>query len=333
VFSPVTVVRDTENMTRRRDTAPEGEPSPFAPLVDDFLSYLTVERGASPNTISAYRSDLKRYMAFLAGRGKTTPETIARDDVAAWIGALRVEGAAARTIERRVAAVKSFHRFLVREGITPNHPTAALPLPQVPERLPDVASIEDIERFLSQPFPEGPVGHRDRAMFEVLYGCGMRVSELVGLDLRDVEMTEGYLRVFGKGSKERITPISGAAAVALQEYLAHGRPFLRTKGGARRQDPDAVFLNVRGGRLTRATIHALVHAYGGRVGLDLHPHTLRHSFATHLLEGGADLRALQEMLGHADISTTQVYTHVDRTHVREEYLSTHPRARIRRSDA
>jgi integrase/recombinase XerD len=165
-------------------------------------------------------------------------------------------------------------------------------------------------------------------MLEVLYGCGIRVSELTGLDLRDVDLAEGYLRVFGKGRKERVTPISGTAAAALREYLTHGRPFLRTKRAATRQDPDAVFINVRGGRLTRATVHAMVHTYGGRVGLDMHPHTLRHSFATHLLEGGADLRALQEMLGHADISTTQVYTHVDRSHLREEYLSTHPRARI-----
>jgi integrase/recombinase XerD len=298
-------------------------------MVDDFLGYLTVERGASPNTIAAYRSDLARYLAFLDDRGIGSVDDIARDDVAAWIGALRAAGAAPSTIERRVAAVKSFHRFLVREGVTTNHPTAALPLPQVPQRLPDVVSIDDIERLLAQPFADGPVGHRDRTLIEVLYGCGVRVSELVGLDLRDVELTEGYIRVFGKGSKERVTPIAGTAAAALQGYLVHGRPFLRTKSGARRQDPDAVFLNVRGGRLTRATVHALVHMYGGRVGLDLHPHTLRHSFATHLLEGGADLRALQEMLGHADISTTQVYTHVDRSHVREEYLSTHPRARIR----
>jgi len=139
-------------------------------------------------------------------------------------------------------------------------------------------------------------------------------------------VNEGFVRVFGKGSKERLVPIAGAALAALQEYLAHGRPFLRTKAGAVRQDPSAVFLNARGRRLTRQSVFAMVRRYGGRVGLDMHPHTLRHSFATHMLEGGADLRALQEMLGHADISTTQIYTHVDRSHLREEYLSTHPRA-------
>lgn len=309
--------------------APLASAGNMAGLVDDFTGYLSVERGASLNTIAAYRRDLSLYTAFLLDRDRTSPDSITRDDVGAWVTALRAAGAAPRTIERRVACVKSFHRFLVREGVTVNHPTASLPLPRIPDRLPDVVSIDDIDRLLSQSFAEGPTGHRDRAMLEVLYGCGVRVSELTGLDLRDIDLVQGVLRVFGKGSKERVVPVAGAAASALAEYLEHGRPFLRTKGGARRQDPDAVFLNARGGRLTRATVHTLVRAYGGRVGLALHPHTLRHSFATHMLEGGADLRALQEMLGHADISTTQIYTHVDRSHLREEYLSTHPRARLR----
>lgn len=311
------------------DEKPEAPTSPLLGLAEEFIGYLTVERGASKNTTSAYRRDLGLYAAFLQERGVVAPEQISRDHVAAWIAALRDAGAAPSTIERRVAAAKSFHRFLVREGITVNHPTAALPLPKVPERLPDVVSIDDIDRMLSQPFPEGPVGYRDRAMLEVLYGCGMRASELVGLNLADVDLDGGFLRVFGKGSKERVVPIAGAASRALGDYLAHGRPFLHAKKGARRQDPDAVFINIRGQRMTRGTVHALVHAYGSRVGLDVHPHTLRHSFATHMLEGGADLRSLQEMLGHSDITTTQVYTHVDRSHVREEYLSTHPRARIR----
>lgn len=319
----------------RRDDAPDGAPASRATrlsgLIDDFTGYLTVERGASPNTISAYRRDLRLYAEFLLDRGVTDPDRITRDDTGAWVSHLREAGLAPKTVERRVASVKSFHRFLVREGITVNHPTASLPLPRIPERLPDVVSIDDVDRLLSQPFPEGPSGYRDRALLEVLYGCGVRASELTGLDLRDVDLTEGLIRVFGKGSKERVVPVAGAAAAALADYVAHGRPYLRTKAGARRQDPDAVFLNARGGRLTRVTVHTLVRAYGGRVGLDLHPHTLRHSFATHMLEGGADLRALQEMLGHADISTTQIYTHVDRSHLREDYLSTHPRARLRPS--
>ena len=299
-------------------------------LVDDFLGYLSVERGASPHTLAAYRHDLGLYLGVLADRGVTGPDDISREDVGAFIAWLRTKGFAPTTVERRVASVKSFHRFLVREGVTQNHPTAAVPLPRTPDRLPDVVSIDDVDRMLSQPFPESPSGVRDRALLEVLYGCGLRASELTSLDVRDVDLRDGYVRVFGKGGKERIVPIAGAAHTAVEDYIAHGRPFLRTRAGARRQHPDALFLNARGGRLSRTTVHSLVRSYGGRVGLDVHPHTLRHSFATHLLEGGADLRSLQEMLGHADISTTQIYTHVDRTHVREEYLSTHPRARLRR---
>jgi integrase/recombinase XerD len=166
-------------------------------------------------------------------------------------------------------------------------------------------------------------------MLETLYGCGLRVSELVGLDVSDVDLEVGLVRVFGKGGKERVVPVAGAASRALAAYLAHGRAFLRAASGRTRPDASALFLSGRGTRLTRQSVFTIVRTYGARAGLELHPHTLRHSFATHLLEGGADLRALQEMLGHADITTTQIYTHVDRRHLREEYLSTHPRARMR----
>ena len=297
-------------------------------LVEEFLGYLTVERGASANTTGAYRGDLRAYGAHLAGRG-TDSLSATREDVTAFIAALQQRGMAPSTVERKVAAVKSYHAFLVREGRTANHPTLTLPLPKVPERLPDVVSIDDISRLLAQPFPNGPVGYRDRTVLEVLYGCGLRVSELTGLDVGDVDLDHGFVRVFGKGSKERLVPVAGAAESALREYLVHGRPYLKAKKATTRQDPSALFLNVRGGRLTRQAVFGTVRAYGERVGLHLHPHTLRHSFATHMLQGGADLRALQEMLGHSDISTTQIYTHVDRTHVREEYLTTHPRARLR----
>jgi integrase/recombinase XerD len=297
--------------------------------VEDFLGYMAVERGASTNTIAAYRRDLVTYADFLLDRGVASPDTVQRDDVTAFIASLQASGLAPASVERKAAAVKSFHKFLVREGVTDNHPTASMPLPKKPQRLPDVVSIEQVETLLEQPFPEGPVGLRDRAILEVLYGCGLRVSELTGLELTDLELGDGFLRVFGKGGKERAVPVAGAAMAALQDYLAHGRRSLRSKGRGKRQDPAALFINVRGGRLTRQTVFEIVRRYGGRVGLALHPHTLRHSFATHMLEGGADLRALQEMLGHSDIATTQIYTHVDRTHLREEYLSTHPRARVR----
>lgn len=296
--------------------------------VRDFLDYMAVERGSSPNTIDAYRRDLAAYAGFLAGRGVETPDRIAREDVTAFIAHLGTRGLAASSIERKVAAVKSFHKFLVRDGVTENHPTAGLPLPKKPARLPDVVSIDDAERLLDQRFPDGPAGSRDRAMLEILYGCGLRASELVRLDVPDADLDEGFVRVLGKGSKERIVPLAGAAAAAVGDYLAHGRPYLRGTSGKLRQEP-ALFVSVRGRRLTRQATFEIVRRYGERAGLALHPHTLRHSFATHMLEGGADLRSLQEMLGHSDISTTQVYTHVDRTHLREEYLSTHPRARMR----
>ena len=298
--------------------------------VSEYLGHLSVERGASQHTIAAYRRDLGEYVGFLASRGVATPDSVTRDDVTAYIGGLRARGLAPSTIERRVAALKGFHKFLVREAITENHPTARLPLPKVPERLPDVVSIDDVDRLLSQPFPDGPAGLRDRALLEVLYGCGLRVSEVTGLDLTDLDLAEGFVRVIGKGDKERVVPIAGMAVHALDAYLRHGRSYLRPKASLGMSDVSAVFLNARGARLSRRGVFTVVKTYGARVGLDgLHPHALRHSFATHLLEGGADLRALQEMLGHADISTTQVYTHVDRRHVREEYLTTHPRARLR----
>lgn len=297
-------------------------------ILDDFLGYLAVERGASAHTISAYGGDLRAYLKHLAERS-VDPLRASRDDVTSFMALLQSRGMAPSTVERKIAAVKSFHAFLVREGLTDVHPTVDLALPKVPARLPQVISIDDADRLLSQPFPPGPVGYRDRTALEVLYGCGLRVSELTGLNLLDLDLDDGFVRVMGKGGKERLVPVAGAAQRALSEYLAHGRPYLKAKKSSTRQDPSAVFLNVRGGRLTRQAVFAVVRQYGSRVDLQLHPHTLRHSFATHMLQGGAELRALQEMLGHADISTTQIYTHVDRAHVREEYLTTHPRARLR----
>ena len=222
-----------------------------------------------------------------------------------------------------MAAVRSLHRFCVREGLAQTNPASSVPLPKTPELLPDVLSIDQVNRLLDGMTGEDPVSLRARAVCELLYGCGLRASELVGLDVADVRLEEGYLRVFGKGGKERVSPISGTAVSALQRYLANGRPGFEKPA---RPCP-AVFLNARGTRLSRQTVHAIVAKAGRAIGVsNLHPHTLRHSFATHLLAGGADLRVIQELLGHADISTTQIYTHVDRTHIREEYLHAHPRA-------
>ena len=290
---------------------------------EEYLDYLAVERGGSDNTVFAYGRDLARYVGWLAEKGVDDPEAVTRALVEEHIAALVEVGLAPSSVERAVSAIKGFHRFMVTDDICSAFPTSDLPLPAKPARLPDVISVEDAERLLDQPFPKTPVGLRDHAILEVLYGCGLRASELCGLDLRAVLLDEGLVRVFGKGEKERVVPILGAAVSALEDYLDRGRGAL-----VGRRPCDAVFLNARGGRLSRQSVHAIVEKYGRVVGIKgLHPHTLRHSFATHLLEGGADLRVVQELLGHSNIATTQLYTHVDRTHVRRVYLAAHPRAK------
>ena len=299
----------------------------LADACDEYLAYLTVERGASERTVTAYRRDLDQYCAFLEEKGVTDIDAVDHHLVTEYLGYLRSEGYADSTIQRRASAVKGLHKFAVRENLSDDKGSVQVTLPKVPERLPDVVSIDDVCRLLDQPFPATPAGIRDHTILEVLYGCGLRVSELVGLDLGALYLDKGLVRVFGKGSKERIVPICGTALAAMEEYLGGARGELMSRS----PKPDAasaVFLNVRGGRITRQAVHAIVARYGAVVGIrDLHPHTLRHSFATHMLSGGAQLRELQEMLGHSDIATTQIYTHVDRTHIREEYLAAHPRAK------
>ena len=291
--------------------------------LEEYLGYLAVERGSSENTIASYGRDLARYVAWLAERGVTDPEDVTRQLIEEHVGALVDVGLAPSSVERAVSAIKGLHRFMVADELCSAFPTADLPLPAKPARLPDVISVEAAARLLDQPFPQTPSGLRDRAILETLYGCGLRASELCGLDLRSVVLDEALLRVHGKGGKERVVPVMGTAAAALSAYLEQGRGEL-----VGRRSTQAVFLNVRGGRLSRQSVHAIVERYGRVAGIEgLHPHTLRHSYATHLLEGGADLRAVQELLGHANIATTQLYTHVDRSHIRRVYLAAHPRAR------
>ena len=301
-------------------------PTPLEQAVRAYLDYLTVERGLAANTIAAYRRDLATYAAFLVERGITAPDDVVRTDIEAFVAARRDGGYADSSIERALSAVKGLHTFMLREGFSTATPAAAVALPKKEERLPDVISVEAATRLLEQPFPPTAAGARDRAVLEVLYGCGLRVSELVGLDLRDLYLDEEFARVFGKGSKERLVPLVGSARSALAVYLDGPRAELAAH--ARRAVPgDAVFLNKNGGRLSRQAVHTICDRYGRAVGIEgLHPHTLRHSFATHMLAGGADLRVLQEILGHRDISTTQIYTHLDRTQLEEVYLSAHPRA-------
>ncbi|WP_251212719.1 site-specific tyrosine recombinase [Adlercreutzia murintestinalis] len=298
-------------------------------LIEEYLSYLRIERGASPHTIEGYTRDLQRYELYLAERAITSIREVNRAAVLGFERSILEQGFAVSTCKRRMAAVKALHTFAVREDLTQSNPTSAVPLPKMPERLPDVLTIDQVGLLLDLQDDPTPAGLRDRALLEVLYGCGLRVSEAANLNTSDVFLEDGFMRVFGKGSKERIVPIAGAAARTLGRYLDEGRAPLSLKAKALKPgDAGAVFLNNRGGRLTRQSIHAITARAGEGIGIEgLHPHTLRHSFATHMLEGGADLRAIQEMLGHADISTTQIYTHVDRSHLREEYLSAHPRAK------
>ena len=296
----------------------------LARALKEYLNYVTVERGCSRNTVLAYGRDLRAYVAGLGRSGVTRPDQVTRGRIEDHVRHLRESGLAISSVERAISAIKGFHRFMVAERIAATHPAADLPLPKKPARLPDVISREQAAALLDQPFPETPAGQRDHAILEVLYGCGLRVSELTGLDLRRVLFDEQVLRVVGKGDKERIVPIIGTGAAALSDYLEHWRPQLVSP----KVSTSAVFLNNRGRRLSRQSVHAIVARAGAVVGIEgLHPHTLRHSFATHLLEGGADLRVVQELLGHADISTTQLYTHLDRSHIREVYLEAHPRAR------
>ena len=293
--------------------------------IDEFLAHLRVERGSSPLTVEAYGADLADYALFLEEAGTTEVDRIDRDAVVAYEADLVERGYAVTSIDRHLSAVKSFHKFCVREEYSKANPAANVRLPAPPDKLPDVLSIEQVNALLESQSTVNPAGLRDRAILEVLYGCGLRVSECSGLDLGNCALAEGYLRVTGKGDKDRISPIAGCALDALVAYLEEGRPEL-----AKPHKPTAaVFLNTRGSRLTRQSIHKIVARAGLSIGVEnLHPHTLRHSFATHMLAGGADLRVIQEILGHSDISTTQVYTHVNRTHIREEYLSAHPRAHL-----
>ncbi len=296
--------------------------------LDDYLDYLRVEKGAARNTQAAYGRDIRAWVSWLAGQGIGSADDVTRDDIERYSAQLHEEGRAPSSVERAISAIKGFHSFLYADGLTKALPAVDVRLPKKPERLPQTITVSAAFDLLDQPFPETPQGLRDKAMLEVLYGCGLRVSELCGLDLNECYLDEGFLRILGKGSKERLVPIVGTALQALTSYLQTGRPGLHIANAPLDQDPHAVFLNMRGRRITRQGVFDVVERAGAAVGISgLHPHTLRHAFATHMLAGGADLRVLQEILGHADISTTQIYTHVDREHLREEYLFAHPRAR------
>lgn len=289
-------------------------------LLDEFITYLRVERGLSENTILAYSRDLVRFIKYLESRD-LNPVKISRNVIRDYLGHL-ANDLSKRSQARNLSAVKTFFRFLVSEGRMEENPARLLETPRIQRKLPDILSLDEVEQLLAQPNVTIPLGQRDRAMLELLYATGLRVSELVNLRLLDVNMEAGYVKTLGKGSKERMVPFGEKALQTLKRYLSHGRPSLLKDG-----HPSQLFLNFRGKPLTRQGFWKIIKNHGRMAGImkNIKPHGLRHSFASHLLEAGADLRSVQVMLGHADITTTQIYTHVTRERLKELHGACHPR--------
>ncbi|TDY43435.1 integrase/recombinase XerD [Alicyclobacillus sacchari] len=289
--------------------------------IQQFMEHLRVERGLSVNTLDSYERDLRAFHMYLNERGCRWGD-VERHHINAYLAHLHARGRASSTLSRNLASIRSFFHFLVREDLLPRDPTLHVETPRIEKRLPRVLTPEDVDRLLRAPDPSGPTGLRDVAMLELLYATGIRVSELVSLRCEDVHLAAGFLRCFGKGGKERVIPIGEYALRALLAYLDHARPVLVRAGET------ALFVNHHGTQMSRQGFWKIIKKHAREAGIvsDITPHTLRHSFATHLLERGADLRAVQEMLGHADISTTQIYTHVTKTRMKQVYVSAHPRS-------
>ena len=298
---------------------------PFEHLLLDFLAYLEFERGLSRNTLEAYRSDLLQYGRFLEERGSTAVKADGAE-IEAFLAALGGAGgkaASPATIHRKAACLRSFYRHLRREGLLDADPTATVTAPRRGRKLPQVLTRGEVTKLLDQPRGTAPTDLRDRALLELMYACGLRASEAIGLEVSDVDLEEGVLRARGKGSKERMVPVGHTAADAVRHYLERGRPALV---GPRLESH--LFVNFRGGSLTRQGLYKIVRRHATSAGLAdrMSPHTLRHTFATHLLAGGCDLRSVQEMLGHADVATTQLYTHLSSERLKDVYFRAHPRA-------
>ncbi|MGE8204399.1 site-specific tyrosine recombinase XerD [Heyndrickxia sp. NPDC080065] len=291
----------------------------------DLIHYMIVEKGLSKNTIVSYERDLKSYLSYM---GKVEQieslNEITRVHIVYFLNHLKQQGKSARTLARHVASIRSFHQFLLREKITENDPSVHIETPQTERSLPKVLSLTEVEALLEAPSDKGPLPLRDKAMLELLYATGIRVSELINLNLEDLHLSMGFIRCIGKGNKERIIPIGKTATNVLETYLQEGRPKLCSN----HDQTQSLFLNHHGNRLTRQGFWKILKGLAKKANIEkeLTPHTLRHSFATHLLENGADLRAVQEMLGHADISTTQIYTHVTKLRLKDVYSKHHPRA-------
>lgn len=291
--------------------------------IERYLDYLNFERGLSPNTLQAYRRDLSRFVDFALRRGRDTPDTVKPDDVRAYVLHLSERGLASASVRRAQSALRTYFSFLIEERLLEEDPTEGLRSPKVGRTLPTVLNSHEIEVLLEAPSEDSPGYWRDRAILEVLYATGIRVSELIGLRIADLDLATRILTVFGKGAKERMVPLGRPACMVLERYLREVRPGLSVGRGQGR-----VFLNSRGRPLSRTTVWNLVRnaAHAAGIKTTVSPHTLRHTFATHLLEGGADLVAVQELLGHADVGTTQIYTHVDRVYLQDVHQKYHPRS-------
>ncbi len=306
------------------------EHSPTQRNLVAFLAHLRVERGLSPHTLAAYEADLTRYCHFLTSRGITELNQIDTSDIREFLLAIRRgdDGAAAlapSSSARVLSAVRSWHKFLLQENLAADNPAASVEAPQLSRKLPDTLSMEQVGELIEHASGSEPLDLRDRAVLEFLYGTGARVSEACAVAVDDLDFTERTVRLFGKGSKERIVPMGSALTHALEDYLVRARPALAARG----RGVSAAFLNARGNALSRQAVSAIIRRHAHALGWEEipGPHMLRHSYATHLLAGGADVRIVQELLGHADVSTTQIYTHVTIDHLREVYATSHPRAR------
>lgn len=288
-----------------------------------FLEYLLVEKGLADNTLAAYKRDLKKFFRYLEGKKAESLESVSRDTLSAYILYIRKKGESPATLARQIASLKGFFRFLCLEGVIETDPSLLLESPRLPQRLPRVLSESEVDNLLSIKESSKPAALRDKAMLETLYATGMRVSELVNLNMSQVDLDMEYVRCLGKGNKERIIPLGAVSVEALKQYLAYGRPKL-----LKNISEKAVFLNYLGKRMTRQGLWKILKRFARASGItrDITPHTLRHSFATHLLTNGADLRSVQELLGHADVATTQIYTHLTGSKLKEIYEKTHPRA-------
>lgn len=315
-----------------RLTAPSPAAAPrLVRQTQGWFDHLDVERGASANTLKSYQRDIRRYLAFLAQRGLVDLSDVVERDITDFVASLRqpapgVAALAPSSVGRTLVAVRGLHRFLAEEGVTTADPAADVSPPKTALRLPKAISVDEVDRLIAaSALGDTPESLRDRALVEVLYGVGARVSEAVGLDVDDIDLDHGSARLFGKGSKTRVVPMGRHACDAVTAYLVRARPVLASRG----RGIPALFLGSRGGRLTRQAAWAVLDAAAERAGIrgKVSPHTLRHSFATHLLDGGADIRVVQELLGHASVTTTQIYTMVTVARLREVYAAAHPRAR------